>query len=58
MRAGFISYYNGTLTQICWFSWEKVQSHLAWRMPRHVAHISQLTVKVGQWHGWYVANPP
>lgn len=39
MRAVFIRYYNGTLTQICGFSWEEVQSHLAWRMPLHVAHI-------------------
>lgn len=40
MRTGFIRYYNGTLTQICGFSWEEVQSHLAWRMALHVAHIS------------------
>lgn len=39
MRAEFIRYYNGTPTQICGFSWEEVQSHLAWRMPLHMAHI-------------------
>ena len=61
MRAVFIRYYNGTLTQICGFSWEEVQSHLAWRMPLHVAHIfiSHIHwVKVGHWHGWYMARPP
>lgn len=61
MRAVFIRYYNGTLTQICGFSWEEVQSHLAWRMPLHVAHIfisHTHWVKVGHWHGWYMARPP
>lgn len=61
MRAVFIRYYNGTLTQICGFSWEEVQSHLAWRMPLHVAHIfisHTHWVKVGHWHGLYMARPP
>lgn len=62
MRAGLIRYYNGTLTQICGFSWEEVQSHLAWRMPLHVAHIPPAhwlsQSRALAWHGiWWGLTP-